>query len=803
MRAAIRESGGELQHTGGLATSATILRSASGLATHGGMFRIIPPGSEPFQTNWLCGAILMIRRTVYFHLGGFDPRYFLYFDETGFCRRAVNAGLELGAVGQAVGFHEGSASAKDQSDQLVAVLKETVFWGEAPERMSGLKEMCQTRLIFFLEVIVVRSSLQLQNSLIYCFLILYLSGNIAVAGPLQEQFLALDGQIDEDGTGVELSWAKAAGSKVGRATIQRRILNQTGKASWQSIGSTRSFARVYLDKEVRSGVAYEYRVSRPSKEQIETGYWVAGRDLTAQENRGVALVVVDETIAEGLSLYLDRFMLDLIGDGWKVIRHNVPRGDNKDVVANLYAARKIRAWVQARYHSAPQTPHALILIGQVPVVKSGHSNPDGHAQVPQETDLFYADVDGVWRDNGEGVLRHNVIPSDHIEMQVGRIDFSNLDPTLGDEMSLLKKYFNKNHHWRHGRLGDLRRAYGGNGHLIGETYALRNIVGPDNLVKGGHHDVGTQQPWLFGVDFGNRVFLDYTTKPSIKSVFSINFGSGKLRFSNPNNTMKAMLAQPWYGLATGWGARPTWQLHHMALGRSIGYSHMRTVNNGALSKGGFETLEYTPTGLYPWVNPIWVNLLGDPTLHPFPLQPVSDLRAEKMPGSVKLEWAIPDNEARLQYRVYRAPNRFGPYQALNPSALLSEQQYVDSNPLPGAWYMVRTHSLKEVYAGSFYTISQGAYAMVDNLPPKAIDQRMATPLGQKVAFVLAATDPNSENDLIVSIVKGPVGGYLTLSNEDWSFVPDVGFTGRVEIPFTVFDGIASDDGLITIDVMEQ
>jgi len=52
-------------------------------------------------------------------------------------------------------------------------------------------------------------------------------------------------------------------------------------------------------------------------------------------------------------------------------------------------------------------------------------------------------------------------------------------------------------------------------------------------------------------------------------VFSINFGSGKVDFSRRNNTMKAMLAQKWYGLATGWGTRPALQLHHMALGKSL------------------------------------------------------------------------------------------------------------------------------------------------------------------------------------------------------------------------------------------
>ena len=266
--------------------------------------------------------------------------------------------------------------------------------------------------------------------------------------------------------------------------------------------------------------------------------------------------------------------------------------------------------------------------------------------------------------------------------------------------------------------------------------------------------------------------------------------------------MTVMLAQQWYGLATGWGSRPAWQLHHMALGKSIGYSHLRTVNNGISSKGGAGTLEYTPTGDYTWVNPIWVNLLGDPTIHPFPLEPVRNLRAEMLEGSVQLTWAEADTGAEVQYRVYRGLDRFGPYQALNPSELHTGHRYADPNPVPGAWYMVRVHSLKEVYAGSFYTFSQGAFAMVDNLPPRATDQLISTPMGQQVTISLAGIDPDSDNDLTTAFIKDPEGGHLVQTSDDWSFFPDAGFTGRVSIPFTVFDGIASDDGLVSIDVLE-
>jgi hypothetical protein len=644
----------------------------------------------------------------------------------------------------------------------------------------------------------VHSYQQLKEILFYCFLAFFFSGYLGAAEPLPERFLWLDGELVEEGDLVQINWPEKSASKTGPVSIQRRVLGQTDKESWQEIASVKG--SVYLDKQIQPGIPYEYRISRAGKKKTETGYWVTGRELPAEENRGVALVVVDETLARDLAPRLDRFMLDLVGDGWTVIRRDVPRGGGKQSVENLKAARKLRTWIQDRYNSDWLTPHALILIGRIPIVKSGRANPDGHDPRPLETDLFYADTNGVWFDNNKGILRHNTIPSDRIEMQVGRIDFSNLQ-AFGDEISLFRRYFDKNHNWRHGRLGDLRQAYGGNKHLKGETNALRNIVGPDALKKGSHHVAGTQQPWLFGVDFGSWDYKKYIKTAPVKTVFSMNFGSGKLAFSKWNNTLNAMLAQQWYSLATGWGARPTWQLHHMALGKSMGYSHMRTVNNGTHSEGGMGTLEYTPTGKYTIVNPIWVNLLGDPTTRPFSIQSVRNLQAEMSNGDVRLKWEAGEGEAGTQYRVYRASDRLGPYQAMNPSTLLSEPRFVDTNPLPGAWYMVRAHALKDVYAGSFYTFSQGTFATMNNVLPKAVDQMISTPMGREVAISLTSVDPDSDNNLTTAFVRGPEVGSLNQKKGGWFFSPAKEFTGHVRIPFTVFDGIASDDGLIEIQVV--
>jgi GT2 family glycosyltransferase len=50
-------------------------------------------GSNPAQVDWICGASMLIRPGVFTAIGGLDENYFLYFEETDFCRRALGAGF--------------------------------------------------------------------------------------------------------------------------------------------------------------------------------------------------------------------------------------------------------------------------------------------------------------------------------------------------------------------------------------------------------------------------------------------------------------------------------------------------------------------------------------------------------------------------------------------------------------------------------------------------------------------------------------------------------------------------------------
>jgi len=53
------------------------------------------PANRPAQADWLTGCCLLIRRDCFTQLGGFDPDFFLYYEDVDFCRRARDHGWSV------------------------------------------------------------------------------------------------------------------------------------------------------------------------------------------------------------------------------------------------------------------------------------------------------------------------------------------------------------------------------------------------------------------------------------------------------------------------------------------------------------------------------------------------------------------------------------------------------------------------------------------------------------------------------------------------------------------------------------
>ncbi|MEY1557844.1 hypothetical protein AB3Y40_19605 [Yoonia sp. R2331] len=614
-----------------------------------------------------------------------------------------------------------------------------------------------------------------------------------------EKSLALDAEIAPDSGHVTLNWFDESRTDAGAVTVNRRVLSEVGADTWLPLAPELGTVFSFEDTTTEPGVAYEYQVLRTGRELIDVGYWAAGTDIPAVVQRGQAYVIVDETLSDPLSAHLDRFRQDLIGDGWRVTTRMVRRHDPSDPIRNLETASRLRSWLAEQYKDAPEQGHAIVLVGRVPILPSGRSNPDGHDPVPQPTDLFYADLDGDWRITATGALADNRVPSDAIEMQVGRIDFANLsdrDPDL--ELHLLRAYFDKNHHWRHGLHGDLREAYGQTHHLKVETNALRNVVGPGRITAGGHHDAGEEQPWLWGVDFGDWNGRRYAENYANKAIFTINFGSGKQHFGAPHNPMTALLAQPWYPVAAGWGGRPAWWLHHMALGGTIGEVHLRTVNNGQANRPYRDSMEYYPTGSYLWRNPVWVNLLGDPTTRAIPLLPPRGVVLLQEEDQAVLRWGASPDPDTTGYRVFRSPTMDGAFTEISPPDGISGTEFIDDQPLEGAIYMVRAFGKKTVHAGSFFTLSQGAFADEETVSVLERGIVVKVPSGGSVSLPAKFSAP--EGQTIRAVVAGPGTGTLTFQDGDWRYAAPIGFSGDVLLRYTIWNGMKTQVGALTIIV---
>ena len=66
--------------------------------------------TEPAHVGWLAGASMLIRREVFEDIGPFDENFFLYYEESDFCRRAALAGFPTWYIPESRVEHIGSVS---------------------------------------------------------------------------------------------------------------------------------------------------------------------------------------------------------------------------------------------------------------------------------------------------------------------------------------------------------------------------------------------------------------------------------------------------------------------------------------------------------------------------------------------------------------------------------------------------------------------------------------------------------------------------------------------------------------------
>jgi hypothetical protein len=74
----------------------------------------------PATVDWVPGAFAFVRRDLFERLGGFDERFFLYYEEVDLCRRIARAGLQVAYWPDLRVHHVGGASARTVSGATVS-----------------------------------------------------------------------------------------------------------------------------------------------------------------------------------------------------------------------------------------------------------------------------------------------------------------------------------------------------------------------------------------------------------------------------------------------------------------------------------------------------------------------------------------------------------------------------------------------------------------------------------------------------------------------------------------------------------
>lgn len=545
---------------------------------------------------------------------------------------------------------------------------------------------------------------------------------------------------------IVLSWP--AGSGVNGYTVYRKSKDSTTWGTGVALSST---ATGYTDTSVALGQGYDYKVWRDGGGSggvavyYGFGEIYAGCQLPLVEGRGKVILIVDNSVSSSVATDLARFQLDLVGDGWTVIRHDVNRMavDPANESSSVWAERaseiaNVKALIRSDYQADPGNVKAVVLFGRVPVPYSGSVAPDGHTthRGAWPADLYYGSMSGTWSDlnvtvTGEDSTRQTNVPGDgkfdltdiplgaDVNFAVGRIDFWNMPAFSLSETELLRRYLKKDHRYRHGLVSVNRRGliddHWGTS-LVDPVYfevpavnGWRNFsafFGAANTFAGDWMTTLGSESYLWGFGggagtwFNNCRYVASTAGLAAADpmvVFTMFFGSYFGDWDSRDNLLRASIATPTYTLTSAWAGRPIWHFQHMALGETIGYSTLLSQNNWFLWDVGRNSRQRH------------IALMGDPTLRMHVVgSPATVLAMPNSSGGVDLGWGA-STDTVLGYHVYRASAAGGPFARLN-GTLLSGTSYTDSSPAGQRHYMVRAVKLESSASGTYYNASQGIFA---------------------------------------------------------------------------------------------
>lgn len=109
----------------------------------------------------VCGCFLLIKRSLWNELGGFDRRFFMYAEEADLCLRAIEKGYSPIICGDSKIIHYGGGSEKVKADKMVRLISAKIelqkihwnmleqMWGRACFRLWVLTRIVANKVLFF------------------------------------------------------------------------------------------------------------------------------------------------------------------------------------------------------------------------------------------------------------------------------------------------------------------------------------------------------------------------------------------------------------------------------------------------------------------------------------------------------------------------------------------------------------------------------------------------------------------------------------------------------------------------------
>ncbi|MBK6830465.1 MAG: thrombospondin type 3 repeat-containing protein [Flavobacteriales bacterium] len=535
---------------------------------------------------------------------------------------------------------------------------------------------------------------------------------------------------------ITLNWTTLASTT--SITIYRKLRTAT---SWgSSIATPSATALTYVDNTASVGTAYEYKVVRVANGVTGTGYIASGIEVPAPDYRGKLILLVDNTIASSLTAELNQLQYDLRADGWAVVRSDV---------SPTATVPSVRSTVINLYNADPTNVKAVYIVGHVPVPYSGNLNPDGHTEHlgAWPTDGYYGELNGTWTDNsvnnnasaraanrnipGDGKFDQSNFPNE-VELQVGRLDLSDMPAFSLSATELTRAYLNKAHNYKlkawsptvRGLMFD-NLQWVSNPMAASGWRSMAPLVGPANITNANQNGTdfhllinGQSYLWTYssggGLQATDGGVLTYNGADGVGTtqafastspggVFNMSFGSYFGDWDNRNNYLRAPLASG-NTLTNCWAAIPAWYFHHMGLGDNIGYSTWISMNNSAL---------YTPLtdGWQGSIGRSHLGLMGDPSLRMKMLAPPSNLSVTNSSGIASFAWTASSESGLAGYHIYQFDATTGSISRLTTTPVAGTSYLNAAIPfIAGRDYMVRAVKLEANTSGSYYNLSLGAIA---------------------------------------------------------------------------------------------